>query len=337
VDETYINDLTSEILSNFMQGVQQAQSEASASLTQTVDALRGIMTTADTAATTRLGSLVGNIQQGTADVSRYAATSLSEMAETMAEASTEATRVLSATISNSRRQLSNVVERDIAPLENFGTDALGDLTAAANSFSNMAASATTDISGAVKAVKDELSSQVASEAAKNLGHVYTHWGRGDCPNGHRRLYEGMAYATHHSHSGAQGAECIPRGANGGSDPGTTGLDLLYQISIDHNHGTGLPRTRATRCARCFAEVPTCVRLEGRTSCPSGFTAAYVGYLFGSHHGHPGPMGRICIDSNFDQSYGNSGSYMYATRIQDRDGSLNQSGTSIRCTICCQDA
>jgi hypothetical protein len=230
-----------------------------------------------------------------------------------------------------------VVEREIAPLEDFGSNALSTLLQDSNSFSTMAASATASISSSVQSVETEFSNQVKTEARKNIGHVYTNWGRGDCPNGHRRLYEGINYASHYSHSGAAGNVCIPRGASGGNNPGTDSLDLLYQISIDHNGGTNIPRSKAMRCARCYAASPTCMRLEGRTSCPSGFTASYTGYLFGAHYQHSGPHGRICVNSNYDTSYGNPSNYMYSSNIYSVDGDVNvRASTSIRCIVCCQD-
>ncbi len=173
------------------------------------------------------------------------------------------------------------------------------------------------------------------------GDVFTNWGSKQCPAGHEKLYDGVAYTAHHSHSGSGGdVECIVR-ADKGVSTGTESLDLLYPITIDHNHGTTIPANHLIYCARCYtAEKGPCYEQLGSDTCPSGFEASYKGWSFSTHYTHSANTERICIDKDkFDKSTSwSGGSRMYASRLQNSpsgNGGDYPEGYSLKCAMCCR--
>jgi subtilisin-like proprotein convertase family protein/uncharacterized protein YjlB len=196
-----------------------------------------------------------------------------------------------------------------------------------------------------KYVDDELAAATKPEAFLKSGAVLTQWGTPVCPNGFQKLYDGVLFATHHSHSGSEGALCLMSNESGavpGPGEGSSAFDLLYSVRIDHKSNTGVPNSNNVRCSKCY--TPTkgpCFRVENSNQCPGDWDTTYSGFLFGSHHSHSGPMGRICIDvDNWENSgQGDGGNYHYATTIHSNSGtgggaSYNNQ-TLVRCAWCCR--
>lgn len=166
--------------------------------------------------------------------------------------------------------------------------------------------------------------------------VYTRWGHTQCPTGHTKWYDGVMYAGHYGHSGSGDMECLIRNSknNGGVDTGTSSLDLVYPMAMDHNHGSSLPRGTNFGCAKCISKTP-CFEARGLNTCPKDYKMVYNGYLVGSHYGHRLPQQRVCVDQSPNAHYGSyNGGYMYVTRVQ--AGSSNiRTGVSVRCGMCCK--
>jgi subtilisin-like proprotein convertase family protein len=196
-----------------------------------------------------------------------------------------------------------------------------------------------------KYVDEKVTNATKPEAFLKSGAVLTQWGTPKCPNGFEKLYDGVLFATHYSHSGSEGALCMMSNEAGGV-PGpsesSSSYDLLYSVRIDHKSNTGVPNSNNVRCSKCY--TPTkgpCFRVENSNQCPGDWDTVYSGFLFGSHHGHSGPMGRICIDvDNWENSgQGDGGNYHYATTIHSTGGTGGgasySNNTLVRCAWCCR--
>ena len=218
----------------------------------------------------------------------------------------------------------------------------GDLHMNGKQIKNLGAPSA-DGDGANKKYVDDTIAAIDPGKFLKSGEIITHWGTPECPNGFDKLYDGIYYSAHYSHSGSGGALCLRSKNSGGiagPSEGSSSYDILYPARVDHKSQTGVPNSNNVRCAKCY--TPTkgpCFRVEGSNQCPDDWDAAYSGYLFGSHYGHSAPMGRICIDvQNWDNSgQGDGGNYLYATTVHSASGTngLIDNQTLVRCAWCCR--
>merc|ERR1711990_1119546 len=104
------------------------------------------------------------------------------------------------------------------------------------------------------------------------------------------------------------------GNDGGAHHGQHG-DIMYAMSISHHNGApGVAGYRAIHCAECIAPKKHCYKADSMNGCASGYEAVYTGFQFGQYYGHQHPTERICIDEKGDWPNGNTGHYMYITKI-----------------------
>ncbi len=173
------------------------------------------------------------------------------------------------------------------------------------------------------------------------GWVFHDWGSKKCPTGTQKLYDGVAFNGHYSHSGAGDMLCMVPGQPGPSS-GTSSSDLLYVATVDHMHGTGMTMQRLIYCARCYTpNKGPCFEQYGSENCPSGFQSMYKGFSIGGHHSHANPSQRVCLDrEKYDTSTSSStGARYYHTRVHDGTPGpySNKYPTSrtVRCAMCCR--
>jgi len=196
----------------------------------------------------------------------------------------------------------------------------------------------TKLTNANTKLKEEMTALIGSEIKKIPKPYYmesfVHWGQRKCPAGTTEWYNGVMYGPHEGHGGSGTNECVRNnGNNGGQNTGTSSLDLLYPVAIDHNHGTSVPRNQVIPCAVCMSDVP-CILARGLNVCPKNYKFRYEGWLFGQHHGHRASNDRVCINKNFEGGYGGYDSaWIYAARIQHSKASI-RGGRSMRCGLCC---
>eukprot|EP00049_Salpingoeca_infusionum_P017564 m.353476 g.353476 ORF g.353476 m.353476 type:complete len:486 (-) comp16771_c0_seq1:111-1568(-) len=334
IDTAALNKLTSDILHKFTQRYETAKAEAVANIRFTVNALEGVMTSADAAAAKRVDSIVHDVYN-TSEVLQYALSSNIESTDSSLQAlETDTSTTLAEMLSATQDTITDINQEYIQPTQSTISAVIDAFDSQVNAVSSAATDSITQLNGEVSAATTALKASIAPKGVNTKGTVYTYWGRPSCGAGHRRLYYGIVYGASHGHSGAANQLCIPESPTGGSATGTDSLDLLYPLSLDNNHGTNLPRTVTYRCARCLATSTKCYEHPGAHGCPSGFTQIYTGYMVGSHYQHSSPAGRFCVDSNTDQSIGNSGYYVYASAIW-RSSRNIASDRSIKCTLCCK--
>jgi hypothetical protein len=225
-------------------------------------------------------------------------------------------------------------------VENNGYAAESALTAAETTLQ-----ANIDAEATVRTAADTALQTQITVGSTSSGEVITHWGTPTCPSSFEKLYDGVLFATHYTHAGSEGALCLmsnESGAVSGPGEGGSSYDLLYSVRIDHKSATGVPNSNNVRCSKCYTpDKGPCFRVENSNACPGDWDAVYSGFLFGSNHGHSGPMGRICVDvNNWENSgQGSASNYHYATTIHSADGTGGGAGysnnTLVRCAWCCR--
>ena len=201
---------------------------------------------------------------------------------------------------------------------------------------------TADTDAATKKYVDDSVAGIPDTTFLRSGAVYTAWGpTGQCPDDHQVLYSGFVYSAHHGHSGSGDMLCLVPNDPGPNDSHDN--DILYQAFISSGAlPTGIPSSISVQCTQCFTpDKGPCWQIPGTHTCPSGFKAAYDGYLYGSHHTHPAPYNRICMDKDATATNVNisaSGGAMYPTTMHSPG---NQSGKYpnnryIKCAVCCRE-
>ncbi|XP_078668994.1 uncharacterized protein LOC144910173 [Branchiostoma floridae x Branchiostoma belcheri] len=142
------------------------------------------------------------------------------------------------------------------------------------------------------------------------GAVFTHWGREACAEQLETVYAGkVGGSDHNKHGGGSNYICVPT-LNVTWDKyvdGPNSKTFLYGAEFE-NPGTGFFSTENAQaieslqdydvpCAVC--RVPThrsVVTIPAWTSCPSGWTRQYRGYLMTGHESHKGRNKFECVDS-----------------------------------------
>ncbi len=140
------------------------------------------------------------------------------------------------------------------------------------------------------------------------GVVYTRWGKHSCRYGAAVVYYGiMAGSSHHRKGGSVNRLCMPR------DPqytlpfihGVQSYSPLYPVEYQdtiRNDGHDIP------CAVCMVPDKNLVlMIPAKTSCPSGFTREYYGYVMSErvHENHHRSMFE-CVDKALEFVRGSKG-------------------------------
>ena len=121
--------------------------------------------------------------------------------------------------------------------------------------------------------------------------TYVRWGKSSCPNvtGTELIYAGRAGGTFYGNTGGgSNYLCMPDtpqytlSYTPGSQSHSEIHGTEYQLPVAGSHNHNVP------CAVCFASTREAVlMIPARTSCPTGWTREYYGYLMstasGVHH------------------------------------------------------
>ncbi len=140
---------------------------------------------------------------------------------------------------------------------------------------------------------------------KSGGVVYTRWGKHTCRDGAVLVYAGIMAGTHHrSSGGGVNRLCLPNDPQytlpfiNGVQNYSPLLPIEYQLTIK-NIGHDIP------CAVCMVSTKNLVLMvPAKTSCPSGFTREYYGYIMAErvHEAHKRSMFE-CVDKDLDSVHG----------------------------------
>ncbi|XP_072039110.1 uncharacterized protein [Amphiura filiformis] len=180
--------------------------------------------------------------------------------------------------------------------------------------------------------------------------VYVRWGRKTCPEDTTSslVYEGIASGSHHAHTGS-GANLLCLPMNPDWDQHSDGFQtnsFIYGVEFEVSAFNPFSMENAETlqdhdvpCAVCLAHrksVATVV--PAKTTCPSGWTKEYGGYIMSSHFQHHRSE-YICVDNAPEVRQGGytsqDGSLLYPT--EGKCGTLPCSpyfsGRELTCSVC----
>ena len=137
-----------------------------------------------------------------------------------------------------------------------------------------------------------------SPAPSMGGVTYNRWGNSNCRSGVERVYPGRTGVTFSSHrGGAANYLCMP------NDPqytlpfeyGVRGHSYVYGTEYEDPLVSGRNQHNAP-CAVCYIPTKhTVIMIPAKTTCHSGWTREYYGYLMAERVGHQRTMYE-CVDS-----------------------------------------
>ena len=147
--------------------------------------------------------------------------------------------------------------------------------------------------------------------------IYTRWGKRTCRPGAYLVYAGRAGTSFHSHKGGgSNYLCMP------NDPeytlayksGVQGHSYMYGVEYEATAGVNRNNHNA-QCAVCLvSNKEVSLMIPAKTSCPSGWTREYYGYLMAENTNNPRTE-YVCVDSAMDavpgsQNHINSGHFWH---------------------------
>ncbi|KAH3845135.1 hypothetical protein DPMN_087408 [Dreissena polymorpha] len=165
-----------------------------------------------------------------------------------------------------------------------------------------------------------------------------------CPNvtGTTQVYTGQAAGGHYTHPGSGEYICLPSDPeydqyNDVSDP-TRSLMYGAEYETQSNPAFSNLHQNDVPCAVCLARGKTTLMIPGRTTCYSGWSKEYQGYLMGELHSHHG-KGYVCMDKYAEPLHSSvadlNGALFYM--VEGRCGTLQCSpyveGREIACVVC----
>ena len=144
--------------------------------------------------------------------------------------------------------------------------------------------------------------------------------------------------------------CLPRDPqwltyNTGSTPVASWMRSVEYISKDYGIFSSTINQKRAVCARCFTQSrPAIIMIPARTTCPSGWTREYYGYLMASYEGYAHPSNYICV--YYSPSYythsdpGQGGGLTFVNADCDGEGTIDECGTGeyvnnrqLTCVVC----
>ena len=117
------------------------------------------------------------------------------------------------------------------------------------------------------------------------GVTYKRWGNSNCRSGATRVYAGRTGSTHATdRGGAANHLCMPDSPQYTLPytPGVQGRSSLYGVEYESTVSAGGAQHNAP-CAVCYvADKNTVLMIPAQSSCLSGWTREYYGYLMAEH-------------------------------------------------------
>jgi uncharacterized protein YukE len=249
VNDRLIAAAKRELMEAFETKLAAAAAETESALNDISSSLTNLVTTVAANAATRGDSVSKNIISEKAKLQSSVEAAIVEQKDSI--------NSVHATVNAGIKSLETEFDGQIDDIEGLTKSAQSIVELELNSVRNDITAGTLEITSQVNAVELNLqttsvtlSNLIAAQVAENRGYVYEHWGKSRCKLDHKTIYGGFAYGAHHGHSGSGGTICVPHNPSGGRDTGTSSLDLMYGLSIDHNHGTTFSRICAITCVKC---------------------------------------------------------------------------------------
>ena len=148
---------------------------------------------------------------------------------------------------------------------------------------------------------DQLSSIIRREDLVHVGGAYYRWGSSSCRSGATRVYAGRTGVSASEQRGSGGNYlCMPNDPEYtlASRSGVQGYGYVYGTEYEDPLVSGR-QDHNVPCAVCY--IPTkhaVIMIPAKTSCPSGWTREYYGYLMAEHINHPRSTYE-CIDRSME--------------------------------------
>ena len=140
-----------------------------------------------------------------------------------------------------------------------------------------------------------------SPASSVGGVTYTRWGKSTCHSGVTQVYAGRTGSTFHGHQGgAANYVCMP------NDPeytlpfrdGVQGYSYVYGTEYEDPLVSERWQHNAP-CAVCYLPtMNTVIMIPAKTTCPSGWTREYYGYLMAEYYNNRRTMYE-CVDKDME--------------------------------------
>ena len=183
--------------------------------------------------------------------------------------------------------------------------------------------------------------EITNSKAGSVGVSYTRWGNNRCPKGSESVYSGTMAGTFFTSTGG-GANflCLPE------EPDYKSLNTKDKGSISYLYGTEYEspivgiHDHGVPCAVCYVSGRSAKQMiPAITTCPSGWTREYYGYIMTAHNSHKGRSEFVCIDKvqkSRPGSFGDqNGALLYHVRATCTGIHCPpyDSGKSLTCVMC----
>ncbi|XP_052768798.1 uncharacterized protein LOC128209031 [Mya arenaria] len=198
-------------------------------------------------------------------------------------------------------------------------------------------------------VINELQTTITGSKLKEVGSVYTRWGKSSCPgNGTETIYTGLVAGAHYTHTGgAANYLCLTQQPswnkyNDEEQAGGLVYGAEYEFDLrSRSYFFGREITNEDPpCAVCRTERPTVIIIPGSRQCLDGWTMEYHGYLSSGYYGHAAATEFVCLDVDPEIISGgksdNNGKLFYFTEVRCGSSSLCPpyvNGRELSCVVC----
>ncbi|XP_078614012.1 uncharacterized protein LOC144883390 [Branchiostoma floridae x Branchiostoma japonicum] len=180
------------------------------------------------------------------------------------------------------------------------------------------------------------------------GAVYVRWGRKTCTSGATTVYTGVAGGTYYNEQGGgTNYQCLPKDPQWGRyQDGVSGY-RAYMYGAEYRIYTNVPfgstslDANNVPCTVCYAPTRgSKLMIPARTTCPTGWTEEYDGYLMAASYTTHAAKEYICMDDHPETVPGGQGRQRESARfypVEARCGSLPcpnyVEGRELTCVVC----
>lgn len=158
-------------------------------------------------------------------------------------------------------------------------------------------------------VKGERGRAGPSGSSAPSGVTYNRWGSTRCPSGATRLYAGRVGVSHAGQGGGGNYICMPNQPEYTLpyDPGRQDRSNVFGTEYEHTVGSSSNLQYNAPCAVCY--VPTrhsVLMIPAKTTCFSGWTREYFGYLMAETDEGSRCSTYACVDVSMERIPGTQG-------------------------------
>ena len=143
------------------------------------------------------------------------------------------------------------------------------------------------------------------------GDIYVRWGKKTCPSEvAETVYSGIIGSGHYTDKGSPNKYvCLPNDPQWGSkDLAASDVGHMYGTEYETNYVSQYTNLhdKEAPCAICKTLKGNALMIPARTTCYSGWTTQYTGYLMSAFVNHDGSRDPICVDETMEESSNSDG-------------------------------